>query len=141
MAFCFHRVCLTKKLFDIISKIIKKVHMNIVTKGATISINGVQYSGTNISINDNNVVVDGVIQKEQCLVGPISVQVLGDCHSIECTWGDVNVTGAVLNSVSTVSGDVRCANVGGSVNTASGDISCRYIGGSVNTVSGTIMRR
>lgn len=105
---------------------------------AIITINGTTFQGKNIQVINNRVKVD-----EQFVEYPeskkVNIQVVGnvdslsvdacekvsikgDCSSVETLSGDVEVSGEVKGSVSTMSGDVDCGNVYGSVSTMSGDI-------------------
>jgi hypothetical protein len=112
--------------------------MNISMKNGRVVIDGREFSGSNIRINGNQVIVDGVVQDGE-LVGPISVQVMGDVDRLDMGAGDVAVQGAV-GQVNTGSGDVECGPVTGSVRTGSGDVRCGNVGGSVQTGSGDIIR-
>lgn len=105
-------------------------------KKSKIVINGVEYSGKNIQINDTHVIVDGQIITSS-ITPNISIKIYGDTDSVRTTSGDVEVTG-VTGSVETVSGDITCGAVLGSVTSTSGDIHCKDIGGNVRTVSGDI---
>lgn len=119
---------------------------------ATVTINGVTYSGNNLSINGNKVVIDGVdftpeakevtitvngnidwIQADYCK----EIHVNGNVENIRTTSGDVYCT-QVNGNVITTSGDVECDTVHGDVGTTSGDLSVGLISGNVSTVSGDI---
>lgn len=124
----------------------------------TAVINGLSYRGKSIVIDiDGQVIIDGSVVGNK-LIGPINIQVVGDCNEVgscsgnieikgdvtgdaESTSGNVTVTGSAY-SVSTTSGD---ANIGGEVKgdveTVSGDITCGNIAGDVETVSGDIRRK
>lgn len=109
---------------------------------SSVTINGVSYSGSNITINGSGtVVVDGV---EQTTIESknISVYVNSEtCGDITTTSGDVKIdSGCVVGNIKTVSGDVTChSTVDGSINTVSGDVTTfGNIQGSVKTVSGDI---
>ncbi|MGR5367102.1 hypothetical protein [Photobacterium damselae] len=104
----------------------------------TVVIDGRTFSGCNIQINGNKVIVDGVPQGGE-LVGDITVTVHGDVDSMQLGSGVVKANSA--NSVVTGSGDVTCGDVSGSINTGSGDVTCGNVSGSVNTVSGDIRHR
>lgn len=95
--------------------------------------------GRNITVKNNVVIIDGVVQ-EGLTQGDksITIQIHGPAHTVETASGDVTVEGDVTGDLSTVSGDVRCKNVGGSVSTISGDVKASSIAGNVKTVSGDI---
>ncbi len=109
--------------------------MNLSMKNGKITIDGKSFVGSNIQINGNKVIVDGVAQDGE-LVGDINITVNGDVESIENTSGTVSASN--IGSVKTVSGDVYCADVSGDVRTVSGDVRSGKIAGKVNTVSGDI---
>lgn len=113
--------------------------MNIRMNGASVTIDGKAFTGRNVSIVGNKVVVDGIEQEGE-LVGPVSVTVNGNAESVESGSGRVEVAGTV-GRIKTMSGDVHCANVTGDVGTMSGDVTCGSIGGSVKTMSGDIRHR
>lgn len=105
-------------------------------------INGVEFSGRNVVITGNDVIIDGkrVEIPEQ---KHITIAVHGDCDRIDTTSGDVTVAG-VAGSVGTMSGDVTVTQGGidGSVKTMSGDVTANgNIGGGVSTMSGDIRHK
>ena len=69
----------------------------------------------------------------------VSVEIHGNVQSLRTLSGDVKVIGDVQN-LSTTSGDVECQSAY-NINTTSGDVTCGPVGGSVNTISGDISRR
>lgn len=100
-------------------------------------INGNSYKGNNVNIQGDKIIIDGVVVgSEESKV--ITVQINGDCFSVQTSSGKVNISGSVGNNVTTVSGDVICTNVAGNVKTVSGDVRCGDIGGDVKTVSGGV---
>jgi len=107
--------------------------------GATVSIDGVTYSGNNIQIfGDGNIQIDGDIvgrsENKQ-----VNIHVTGDCSSIETASGNIGIGGNVHNNVESVSGDITIhGNVHGNVESVSGDVNCKSIVGKVTTVSGDI---
>lgn len=113
--------------------------MHIKTSGSSITIDGRSFTGRNVSIVGDKVVVDGV-EQDGSLVGPVSVTVHGNAESVETGSGKVEVSGSV-GRIKTMSGDVHCGAVGGDVGTLSGDVTCRNISGSVKTMSGDIRNR
>lgn len=96
----------------------------------------------NVVINDDGVFVDGVKQDKFSIRSGLNltVNVSGECISIDTTSGDVHVEGSVAE-INTTSGDVQCGDVSGSVKTVSGDVTCGAIAGGVKTVSGDICKR
>lgn len=98
-------------------------------------IDGREFRGRNISIENDRVIVDGVVQSGS-LVGPVNVTVHGDAQRVEAS-GEVHVRGN-CGDVQTVSGDVRTDRISGGVSTVSGDVHAKVIHGSVSSVSGDI---
>ena len=103
----------------------------------TIRVNGMSISGSNISITNGKIIVDGKDmtpdQKEIKIevIGDIDtlsvdacneVSVKGNIGKLKTMSGDVEVTGDVTGDVSSMSGDIRCGNISGSVKTMSGNI-------------------
>ena len=114
--------------------------MNIFTKNskATVTIDGKSFSGNNIQIKGNKVIVDGQSQDGE-LIGNISVEINGNVDSLTTGSGDVVVHGDA-NSIKTGSGDVNIdRNVAGNVSTGSGDVDCGTINGNISTGSGNII--
>lgn len=104
-----------------------------------IVIDGREFTGNNITIRDNKVVVDGVEQSGE-LVGDIKIDVHGDVASLNAGSGDVTISGS-CGPVSTMSGDVHCGDVTGNIKTMSGDVTCGSVQGGVSTMSGNIRRK
>ncbi len=98
-------------------------------------INGTSYSGKNISINNNKVTIDGVVQS-QLLDNEVNVIVHGNVNTLNTEAG--SVTTDSVGSVSTMSGSVTCGNVQGNVETMSGSVKANNITGDVDTMSGNI---
>ena len=99
-------------------------------------IDGKSFSGSNIQICGNKVVVDGVTQSGE-LVGDIAVTVHGDVDVLENTNGSVKANN--VGSVKTTNGKVTCDDVAGDVKTTNGDVNARKILGKVTTVNGDII--
>ena len=106
---------------------------------STVVINNVSYSGRNVSINGDKVVVDGVVQSTS-LVGPITVTVDGPCESDYTIYGDIRINGNV-GSINATSGDVDVqGSVEGSIRTVSGDVKVvRPHTNNITTVSGDVV--
>lgn len=105
----------------------------------TVNVNGtiIQTNNGSITISNGRVIVDGKDVTPDSKVITISVegnieklrvdscekvQVTGQCGTVSTTSGDIEIEGDVSGSVSSVSGDVDCRNVGGSISTVSGDV-------------------
>ena len=71
--------------------------MGIFNGRGSISINGKTYRGTNITINNGKVIIDGKVQEEG-LSGTVEVRVTGDIGSLTCD-GSATVYGNVLGDV------------------------------------------
>lgn len=106
--------------------------------GSNVVIDGKSFSGSNISIQNGRVIVDGVVQ-DGSLTGDINVVVHGNINTLENNCG--NVTAHDVGEISTGSGDVSCQNVSGSIRTGSGDVTCGNVGGSIKTGSGDVSHR
>jgi hypothetical protein len=103
---------------------------------STITINGVSYTGSSISISNGVVSINGKNVTPHDKI--IDITVTGNIDDLRVdSCQKIDVTGNVKN-VDTVSGDVRCGNVSGNVETTSGDIKCGNVGGDVETVSGDV---
>ena len=110
--------------------------MNITMGGSgKITVDGKTFTGNNVSIVNGQVIVDGKTQ-DGSFTGPITVTVHGDVESLENHSG--NVTANNVGEVSTGSGDVTCADVGGSIRTGSGDVDCNNVTGNIRTGSGDV---
>lgn len=98
------------------------------------------YSGNNITISNNRIIIDG----KEVNTGDdktINIEVTGDVQRLEVdSCNKVTVHGNT-GLVKTVSGDVECGNVEGGVQTISGNVDCGDIGGSVSTVSGNVKHK
>lgn len=107
--------------------------------GSGIIINGNEYTGRQVIVNNGRVFVDGVeqgnTQNEQVII-----TISGSVESVEVENGSVNVSGNA-HRVKTMSGDVRCSSVSGNVNTMSGDVICDTINGGASTMSGNIIKK
>ena len=103
--------------------------MNITMKNGSMTINGKSYSGKNICIDGNKIVIDGKEQEGE-LVGDINVTVNGDVESLSTVSGDVTTTGDI-GSVKTTSGDVtlKKGDIKTNVQTISGYVTAKNIGG------------
>jgi len=105
-----------------------------------IIVNGSEYSGNNIVISNNKIIIDGndvtpdskIIEiKIDSDINELKVdccdkiEINGNVYSVKTQSGDVDISGDVSGSIKTMSGDVDCGNVTGSISTMSGDIKHR----------------
>ena len=109
--------------------------MNITMKNGKCTIDGKSFSGNNVQISGNKVIVDGVSQDGE-LVGDITVTVEGDVEVLESTNGNVRCNN--VGSVKTTNGKVTCDDIAGDVKTTNGDVVAKTILGKVSTVNGDI---
>lgn len=104
---------------------------------SSVTINGKTYIGNNIIVSNGKIMVDGKNVTSDDKVINITVngnidslkvdtcnklEIIGNVTNVNTVSGDININGDVSGSIQTVSGDVKCKNVGGSINTLSGDI-------------------
>lgn len=121
----------------------------------SVTVNGKNYQGRNIIINNDIVIIDGNVVESDGKTITISIEgdiqslnvdrckdikVNGNVGSLTTTSGDIEITGNTGN-INTTSGDIECGNVKGSINTTSGDIECEDVGGSISTLSGDVKHR
>lgn len=117
------------------------VGFSVSMSGGSISVNGKTYTGKNIQINGDQVIIDGVVQEGVALVGPINVVVNGNVESLRTVSGDITVNGST-GSIQSTSGDVEVKGaVVGNVQTVSGNVICKKVEGDARTVSGDIKNR
>lgn len=85
-----------------------------------IIINNKKYNGNSVIISNNKIIIDGKEIIEE--LKEINITIQGDIKELKvdsCNYCEI--TGNV-NSVSTMSGNVKYKNVNGSISTMSGDI-------------------
>lgn len=114
----------------------KDIFRAILKASSSITIDGRTFQGDCVTINGDQVFVDGVLQDGK-LVGPISITITGDVDRLDCATGTVTVSGSA-GDVKTMSGNVECGAVKGSVTTMSGDVTCGDVTGNVKSMSGDI---
>lgn len=107
-------------------------------KNGSVNINGRSFSGNNVSINNGKVVVDGVLMDKYEEGTVVNVTIIGDVESLSNEVGSIKAT--TVGSISTMSGDVYCGDVGGSVKTMSGDVECKSVLGNISTMSGDVSK-
>lgn len=112
--------------------------MNIKMKSGRFVIDGREFSGSNVSISNGKVTIDGVVQ-EGSLTGDINVTVFGDVEVLHNQCGNIDARN--VGSAKTGSGDINCGDVSGSVSTGSGDVRCGNVSGNIKTGSGDVYRR
>lgn len=119
-----------------------------------ININGTIIKGSNITILNGKVIVDGKSVSVEgpkiniTINGPVDtidvdmcekIVVTGDVNKVTTTSGNVQIQGHVKNDIKTTSGDVEVGStVHGNIGTVSGSVKCGEVAGNVKTVSGNI---
>ena len=111
---------------------------SVSSNGSNVTINGVSYSGRDISMTDEGVFVDGVKQGELPEEKSIIVEVHGNVQEVSTTSGSVHCDNTSGNVI-TASGRIVCNDIHGNISTMSGDVSCDNIAGNVSTMSGDIL--
>ncbi len=102
-----------------------------------IKINGISYSGDNISITNNKIVVNGKdvtpIEKE------INISIDGDVDKLKIDFCNKITVNGNVGDIKSQSGNFEITgDVNGSIKTMSGNIKCNKVKGSVSTMSGNI---
>lgn len=124
--------------------------------GSIVKINNQTYTGNNIVISNNKVMIDGKdctpdsksinVMVEGNIDGLSvgsceKISVIGDVNKLSSVSGDIELTGSVNGDVLSTSGDIEIGgSVEGSVRTNSGDVKCKKVSGSVSTNSGDIKK-
>lgn len=125
--------------------------MQIKMRAGEIVINGKSFKGSSITVNGDEVIVDGLslsvepspeyvvtingyVDEFALKSGTVKADNVG---MISTSSGNVNCAD-IAGDVRTGSGDVKAGVVSGSVSTGSGDVHCKAISGSVRTGSGDI---
>lgn len=106
-------------------------------------VNGKSYQGSNITVNNNNIIIDGETINFDKNLKKIDISVHGNIENLSVDFCDtLKVEGNVNNSLTTISGDVKIVgDVNGNISTVSGDVDCKSVKGSVKTVSGDISNK
>lgn len=96
----------------------------------TVTINGVTYTGNNITIRNNNVIIDGKTQYKNKYNNTVNIDIVGNVQNVNCN-GTVSVNGTVI-------GDIDCGgscnidgDVGGSID-CGGSCSAMNIKGNID---------
>lgn len=129
------------KIMNIFNKVKDKIMASIGVKpGSVIVVNGKTYHGNNVSVINDSVYIDGVLQ-DTPNGKTINIVINGDATEVSTASGDVIIKGSVEQSVTTASGDVEVSGrVGRDVSTTSGDVYAKHVEGSIRTVSGDISK-
>lgn len=121
---------------------------------STIIINGQKFNGTNVTIKNGVVTVDGEQYKSSDKIIKIditgnvdslnidsceSLNVSGNVTDLQTTSADVTCND-ILKNAKTTSGDIKANSIKGDATTISGDIKSDVIHGSCKTMSGDIKR-
>lgn len=112
---------------------------DISMRNGKISVNGKDYVGRNVKINKDVLIIDGV-EQDTLTSKVINISVVGDVEFIKGDCSEVHIQGSCGN-VSTMSGDVTCADVNGDIKTMSGDVKCGNVTGNIKTMSGDITHK
>lgn len=103
-----------------------------------IEINGVKFTGSNVSISGGKIIVDGKEVKGLEGEREIVVNVEGNLEKLRTDNGTVNVKGST-ESIQTVNGNINVGGcVYGDVKTVNGNVDCKVVQGSVSSVNGNI---
>lgn len=109
-------------------------------KNGTIVINGTTYSGNNVQISNDKIVIDGEVMSGHSKERTLNIVIEGSIETLSTVSGDIKVNGPVGESITSVSGDINIAgNVIGNIKSTSGDVLIHGShDGSIKTVSGDI---
>ncbi|APD20318.1 hypothetical protein AM24_125 [Acinetobacter phage AM24] len=117
------------------------VGFDVTLSGGSVNINGRKYTGRNIQINGDQVIVDGVV-KSTVQSGPINVAVNGHVEDLKTVSGDVTVQSGTVGNIQTTSGNINVnGDVQGNIKTVSGNVKGHKLEGDARTVSGDIKTR
>lgn len=120
------------------NKFMNKI-LNITGNNNIVTINDRTYSGTNISIIDGVITMDGQsITKLDTF--KVDVVIHGDCNVVQTTQGNITANGNINCAVTTSQGDITVNNhVTGDVSTSMGNIDINgNVTGNVKTSIGNI---
>ena len=107
---------------------------------ASVSINGITYSGNNVTVIKNKVYIDGKLSDEGEKSKVINIEITGDVELLDVdTCENIKVSGDV-GSINTVNGDINIdGHIAGDIKTVNGDVTSKSdIFGKVKTVNGDI---
>ena len=101
-----------------------------------IKINGQDFVGRQVVINNGRVIIDGKDQTPDSK--EISIVVDGNIDELDVDFAtSIDIRGSV-GKLRSGSGDINCGNITGGAQTGSGDIECESILGDVQTGSGDV---
>lgn len=106
--------------------------------GGSVTVNGKSYKGSNVTINGDKVIIDGV-EQDSVESKIINVSIDGNVGSINSDSGRVDCLD--VGSVETQTGNVTCRDITGDVETQTGNVKASTIHGSVETMTGNISGR
>ncbi|MCY8539501.1 hypothetical protein MOD23_19370 [Bacillus haynesii] len=109
----------------------------VISGNGKVNINGVTYEGNNITITNNEVLIDGKAV-ESSVSGVVKVKIEGTPAKVYSD-ASIEVKGDVLGDVDS-GGSVNCGNVKGNVD-AGGSVRCGTVGGSVDAGGSVRMGR
>jgi len=104
-------------------------------------INGKIYSDGNISISNNKIYINGVLQNGLTEEKVINIEITGAVEKLEVdSCQKITINGNV-HSLKSTNADISCNDVTGNVSSNNGDIDCGNVGGDVSTNNGDIKHR
>jgi hypothetical protein len=104
-----------------------------------ININGKSYSGNNVVINNNQVIIDGKnVTDEHKDSKTINIVVNGNLNTLDVDVAETVTVNGDAGSVEVVNGNINCGNVKGGVKTVNGDVEAGYVEGGISTVNGDV---
>ncbi|AYC51937.1 hypothetical protein [Bacillus licheniformis] len=109
----------------------------VLSSNGKVTVNGVTYEGNNITITNNEVLIDGKAV-ESSVSGVVKVKIEGTPAKVYSD-ASVEVKGDVLGDVDS-GGSVNCGNIKGNVD-AGGSVRCGTVGGSVDAGGSVRMGR
>lgn len=97
------------------------------------------FSGQNVTILNNRVIIDGVdVTDKLPEQKTFNIEVTGNLESLKVdVCQKIHISGTV-GQMQTQTGDVECGDVKGSITTISGDVECGTVGGPIQTMSGNV---
>jgi hypothetical protein len=107
--------------------------------GSQININGGQYSGKNVRIENGKVYVDGNLVEGGKDDKVINILIEGNLDRLDVDYCNNIVVDGDVNTLESVSGAVKANTVKGDINTTSGKVEVAgNVEGNVETVSGKV---
>jgi hypothetical protein len=104
-----------------------------------ININGKSYSGNNIVVNNNQVIIDGKnVTDEHKDNKVINITVNGNLNVLDVDVAETVTVNGECGNVEVVNGNINCGNVKGGVKTVNGDVEAGYVEGGISTVNGDV---